>query len=95
MPYIGQDQRDRVAAALAELVTALGEARESSGDDENIGGILNYAVTILMKDSAVPKRYKDYERLVGMLECCKLELYRRIIAPYEDEKISSNGDVYQ
>ena len=29
-----------------------------------------------------------------MLECAKLELYRRVAAPYEDEKIDQNGDVY-
>jgi hypothetical protein len=28
-----------------------------------------------------------------MLECCKLELYRKIAAPYEDIKIQENGDV--
>jgi len=31
---------------------------------------------------------------VGVLECAKLELYRRIAAPYEDEKIVETGDVY-
>jgi hypothetical protein len=31
-----------------------------------------------------------------VLECAKLELYRRIVAAYEDEKIADpeNGDVY-
>ena len=32
--------------------------------------------------------------LVGVLECAKLELYRRLAAPYEDLKIEDNGDVY-
>jgi hypothetical protein len=31
--------------------------------------------------------------LIGMLECAKLELYRRSVANYEDEKILENGDV--
>ena len=29
------------------------------------------------------------------MECAKLELYRRVAAPYEDLKISEAGDVYQ
>ena len=33
--------------------------------------------------------------MVGVLECAKLELYRRMAAPYEDEKIEDNGDVYE
>lgn len=43
--------------------------------------------------------YKDetnwdiYFNLVGELECCKLEIYRRLIAPYEDKKIIENSDV--
>ena len=31
--------------------------------------------------------------ILGALECCKLELYRRFAAPYEDTKVISNGDV--
>lgn len=38
--------------------------------------------------------YTTINELVGVLECAKLELYRRIAAPYEDTKISTNGDVY-
>ena len=30
---------------------------------------------------------------MGVLECCKLEFYRRVAAPYEDIKIEENGDV--
>jgi len=32
--------------------------------------------------------------IIGALECAKLELYRRVAAPYEDDKIAENGDVY-
>lgn len=32
--------------------------------------------------------------MVGALECAKLELYRRIAIPYEEQKIQENGDVY-
>ena len=30
----------------------------------------------------------------GALESAKLEFYRRVVAPYEDEKMNLNGDVY-
>jgi len=38
--------------------------------------------------------YRNINELVGVFECAKLELYRRVASPYEDEKIQSNGDVY-
>ena len=41
-----------------------------------------------------PKSYADYNALIGVLESCKLEFYRRAVAAYEDEKSTVNGDVY-
>ena len=37
---------------------------------------------------------KNLNAIIGALECAKLELYRRVAAPYEDDKIIENGDVY-
>lgn len=39
------------------------------------------------------ERYQTYNDIIGALENCKLELYRRRVAPYEDKKIKENGDV--
>lgn len=39
-------------------------------------------------------RYSVYNDIIGALECAKLEMYRRMVAPYEDQKIVENGDVY-
>jgi hypothetical protein len=33
------------------------------------------------------------ENIEAELECCKLEIYRRLVAPYEDKKKDENGDV--
>jgi hypothetical protein len=32
--------------------------------------------------------------VVGALEACKLEFYRRVVTPYEENKMKENGDVY-
>ncbi len=56
-------------------------------------GDLNYAITKLCLNCH-PKGYTDYNALIGVLECVKLELYRRAVAPYEDTKKEENGDVY-
>jgi hypothetical protein len=59
-------------------------------------GELNYLITKLidlyLQDKGL--KYKNINEVIGVLECAKLELYRRIAGPYEDKKIVSNGDVY-
>ena len=60
-------------------------------------GHLNYAITRLC-DAYICARggtsYTLLNEVIGVLECAKLELYRRVAAPYEDEKRRANGDVY-
>jgi hypothetical protein len=58
-------------------------------------GELNYIFTKILH-SYINKnelRYKTINEAIGVLECCKLELYRRIASPYEDSCIMKNGDV--
>ena len=84
MPYIKEDQRE----AWDQIVEGmnLDPGYVSVGD-------LNYLITKILL-SYGPEKYADFNALVGMLECCKLEFYRRAVAVYEDEKIKENGDVY-
>jgi hypothetical protein len=60
-------------------------------------GELNYVITktcLDYLDTADNPGYAEYNEVIGVLECAKLELYRRAVAPYEDKKIVQNGDVY-
>lgn len=57
----------------------------------NTTGNLNYFLFKLAKESC--DNYASYRDFIGELEAAKLEIYRRQIAPYEDEKIKINGDV--
>ncbi len=59
-------------------------------------GELNYIFTSVANEylERMGKNYSHYNDVIGALECCKLEMYRRAIAPYEDTKIAENGDVY-
>ncbi len=80
MPYIPPERRF-VATEFQE------------GADE-----LNFAITRLVDDYIA--RHEDgvcalvINEVVGALECAKLELYRRIAAPYEGAAMARNGDVY-
>lgn len=78
MPYI---KRDMKAAALTRPVTA---------------GELTHNLTLVVTEY-IGVNELNFGRLaecVAALECAKLELYRRVIAPYENKKCRENGDVY-
>ena len=81
------EDRPKYEKNLTELINIL---KEQTVDQ--IDGQLNYIITRILKES-YPLRYFNINRAVGVLECCKLEYYRRVAAPYEDTKIEQNGDV--
>lgn len=86
MPYIAQDKRKELDEFLNNVV-----------DQQLSVGELNYVITKLLLSFVNRNglRYDICNSLLGVLECAKLELYRRLVGPYEDAKISENGDVYE
>ena len=91
MPYIAQDKRLMLEHALATLAASI-----IVEESKNQAGVLNYCITALLNEVLKTNgmSYQNINELIGVLECAKLELYRRVASPYEDEKIHSNGDVY-
>jgi len=61
-----------------------------------VGGELNYQFSKLVNDFIANRglSYSVINELIGALECAKLEVYRRVAAPYEDKKALANGEVY-
>jgi hypothetical protein len=58
-------------------------------------GPLNYVITKLLIAWMGPRPcYDNFNDVIGVLRCVELEMYRRMVAPYEDEKIAAHGDVY-
>lgn len=59
-------------------------------------GELNYVLTTQVLDYIKDKgiSYATYNEAIGVIECMKLELYRRAVALYEDRKKRENGDVF-
>jgi hypothetical protein len=86
MPYILPKDRDALDPVVPD--TRLPAAATS--------GELNFQITKLV-DRYIKYQGGNYEAInaaIGVLECAKLEAYRRIAAPYEDTKLIMNGDVY-
>ena len=94
MPYIKKELREEIDAEINNLVSSLKNLIE---DNSSIrAGTLNYTITKLIDGLYGPLEkagYKDYNEAIGMLECCKLEFYRKAAAPYEDLKLRENGAV--
>lgn len=89
MPYIDLKRKELFERELVRLMDKIHETGASPGD-------LNYIITRIADfyASLNGRNYAVYNSIVGVLECAKLELYRRKVAPYEDTKIEQNGDVY-
>ena len=82
MPYILKENREELGYITPRFPDNCGE--------------LNYWLTLscLKYLASNGECYQIYNDIIGALESCKLEMYRRMIAPYEDKKIKENGDVY-
>lgn len=79
MPYVNQEAREYLDLFLAPRTE----------------GELNYTITMECKRFLGSNpNYARFNTVIGVLECAKLEFYRRAVAAYEDEKIKENGDVF-
>jgi len=78
MPYIKQDDREQ----LKEFIPST-------------PGELNYVLHCMILEYLDDKglNYTTFNEIIGVLECIKIELYRRIGGFYEDIKIKENGDL--
>jgi len=81
MPYIKQDRREQLQDDTTQAETP---------------GELNYLFSLISQDYVDNKglSYSTINDIVGALEGAKLEFYRRVAVPYENQKIHDNGDVY-
>ena len=87
MPYIKQEARVRICETLSNC-----ESLEYVPP-----GDLNFAISDMLNDWLIDNggiSYTNVNALIGVLECAKLELYRRVLSPYEDQKCHDNGEVY-
>lgn len=83
MPYITRERQKEIV--------------EHDGVPENPGE-LNFLITYIVCGYITRQggmKYGNINEVIGALECAKLEMYRRLAAPYEDKKILENGDVYE
>ena len=81
MPYINFMLRPKMDDVVAKMRRC----------DVNPDGCLNYTLFKLCKQTC--GNYAEYKNYIGELNECVAEIRRRLLAPYEDQKIKENGDV--
>lgn len=91
MPYILSDKRNELDVSIATLIDSLRQL-ESDDPDNDMGGNLNYTFTKILM-TCFGTRYREMAQAVSVLEMAKLEYYRKVAAPYEDQKEFENGSV--
>jgi len=81
MPYVKPERRHK----LDNIVSQMAEHLKLDGD-------LNYVLFAYCRRHVKPS-YNNYKNFIGELNEAVAEIRRRMLAPYEDEKIKENGDV--
>lgn len=82
MPYITQEERESLDKRMERLT-----------DVTLRPGHLAYVICKLTDRFVGRGNYSQRALAIGVLETAKLELVRRIVSSYEDEKIEENGDL--
>jgi hypothetical protein len=59
-------------------------------------GELNYQLALAIDQYLRTNKvsYNTLNDVMGVLTCLSHEVYRRIVAPYEDKKLKENGEVF-
>lgn len=86
MPYIEVKARPALDDRMQDLLDFLEVAELQPGEK-------NYVLT-RVAIAMTGKRYADHEAVLGRLVAVTLEWWRRVMVPYEDQKIVENGDVF-
>lgn len=97
MPYIDQDERLQLDQGIDNLVSLIKNVRsntlENPHDIKNHLGRINYCFSRIASNLMGDISYSKIAMITGVLENIKQEFYRRLAAPYEDQKIIANGDI--
>lgn len=94
MPYINKEKREKYDAHINNLATILNKQE----NNDVISGELNYILFRLARilcdrESGGKFCYSRMAVVLSALSEAQAEFRRRVMAPYEDEKIGLAGDV--
>ena len=93
MPYIKNEEREKYLKHINKLAKKVNAYADENATSR--AGQLNYIISKLLLETyrEFLPNYTDFNEIIGILECAKLEMYRKMTAPYEDVKEQENGCV--
>jgi hypothetical protein len=94
MPYIAKDARKK----YDPLIDSVAKILNTSKDNDELSGEMNYfffrlAMLLCNEESNGQRKYARMATVSSAMGEAQAEFRRRLMAPYEDEKISTAGDV--
>ena len=95
MPYINRDKRRILDPYIDQLHQALVDL-ETDDELNNMEGNVNYIVTrllIMVYGDKTSTSYSNINDAMGVLASVGAEYYRKVAAPYEDQKEFDNGHI--
>lgn len=90
MPYIEPEARKK----YQNLIKSAKKILQKVPANKELGEINYLFSEILSQTVLADVTYADAAGTIGLLETMKAEIYRRVIAPYEDLKNGENGEVF-
>ncbi len=92
MPYISEEKREVLDPVIENLLQTF-RGLQSDDPSDNTQANMNYVISRLL-DRMYTSNYQEFNNALGMLLATALEYYRRVVAPYENQKCHDEGDVY-
>lgn len=92
MPYIQFKDRTKLEPLITQLANEINY--QCHMEPYAWAGDLNYVGTRLAQLVMPHKSYWTMALVIGVFITMALEFYRRVTAPYEDQKCVQNGEVY-
>ena len=95
MPYVNEEARRELDSCIDNMDGCLINDNINISNEEflSIAGEINYTFSRVLAGCMKDTSYGKIAIITGVLENIKQEFYRRVAQPYEDKKISENGDI--
>lgn len=96
MPYISEEERQELDDCIDQMIKCISSTKanlNNPNDFSNFLGRINYCFSRVIMGVMKTTSYKNIAMVTGVLENIKQEFYRRIAIPYEEQKITENGDI--
>jgi len=93
VPYIPQHDRKVLDPTIKLLQQSV---LQFARDGVDVSGRINYIITkliVTVYGDCFSTTYKQINEAMGILSCVQQEYYRKVAAPYENQKEYDNGSI--